>query len=50
MERTHESLGLNIIEMDWRQYDPAIGFNVVDPMAEGVTGLLLTILFKIIRF
>jgi RHS repeat-associated protein len=30
-----ESLGLNVIEMDFRQYDPALGrFNVVDPMAE----------------
>jgi RHS repeat-associated protein len=30
-----ESLGLNVIEMDFRQYDPALGrFNVTDPMAE----------------
>ncbi|QLE02021.1 hypothetical protein HX109_10815 [Galbibacter sp. BG1] len=30
-----ESLGLNVIEMDFRQYDPALGrFNVVDAMAE----------------
>lgn len=31
----NESLGLNVIEMDFRQYDPALGrFNVVDPLAE----------------
>ncbi|WP_257984648.1 RHS repeat domain-containing protein [Psychroflexus sp. MES1-P1E] len=30
-----ESLSLNVIEMDWRQYNPAIGrFNVVDTFAE----------------
>lgn len=30
-----QALGLNVIETDWRQYDPAIGrFNVVDAMAE----------------
>ncbi|WP_187248563.1 DUF6443 domain-containing protein [Mesonia sp. K4-1] len=29
-----ESLGLDIYEMDWRQYDPALGrFNVIDKMA-----------------
>lgn len=28
-----ESLGLNVIEMDWRQYDPAIGrFLAIDPV------------------
>ena len=30
----NESLGLDIYEMDWRQYDPALGrFNVIDKMA-----------------
>ncbi len=31
----NESLDLNMVEMDWRQYDPAIArFNVVDPLAD----------------
>ena len=31
----NENLGLNLYEMDWRQYDPAIGrFTSIDPLAE----------------
>lgn len=31
----NESLSLNVIEMDWRQYDPALGrFNVIDALAD----------------
>ena len=34
-QELNERLGLNILEMTYRQYDPAIGrFNVVDPAAE----------------
>ncbi len=34
-KESEEALGLNVIEMDWRHYDPALGkFNVIDALAD----------------